>query len=161
MPGLKQALSAIAVVSAMFIVGCGGAGDSASTPPVTKAEFIKRADLICRRADVMQHRTLDALIAKDGKELNKLTPVVHEEKVVRVITLPSVRREIREIEALESPDGEGKKVNAIIAGFNLAVRKGEKNPYSVAAWWQPAKDPFTQINKVAVRYGFNDCRDLR
>jgi hypothetical protein len=154
-------LATVVLAMLAFAAGCGGADDSTASAPVTKAAFIKRADLICSTADVMQPEEADAFAAKHGKETEKMTPVASEEVLVRGVTLPSVKGEIKEIESLEAPDGEEKEVNAIIAGWRLAVRRGEKAPYSVTLWNKPAKDPFTKINKIAVRYGFSDCEDLR
>ncbi len=160
---IKQALPLAAVaLASVLVVGCGGSADSAAPPPVTKAAFVKKADLICRKADAMQHDELDAYQAKHRKALARLSLVPHEEAIVKALTLPSVKGELAEIESLALPDGEKRKVEAILAGWNEAIRKGERNPYSVAAWWAPAKkEPFHRINEIAVRYGFNDCGDLR
>lgn len=151
------------LVIALFICGCGGNDDRASArdEPVTKAEFIGQADLICRKADALQPRALDTYRSKYEKDLEGMAPVRYEETVVRDLTLPSVEKEIRELESLKVPDGEERRAHAIIAGWKAALGRGEKNPYSVARWDRPSKDPFTGINRIAIHYGFNDCRDLR
>jgi hypothetical protein len=160
-PRLTRALVLALSVVAFLVVGCGGSDDSTAASPVTKAQFIKRADRICIKADNVQPRELNAYRGKYKKQLKKLGPVEYEETVVRDLTLPSVKTEIKELKSLKAPDGEEKQVNGIIAGYKAAVRKGERNPYAVARWDRPAKDPFTGINKIVVRYGIIGCTDLR
>jgi hypothetical protein len=150
-----------ALAIAVLASGCGESGETTAATPITKAVFIKRADLICREADETQPVEFKAYWAKHGKALKEMDRVPYEETTVRMLTLPSVKKQLRALESLKAPNGEKGQVRTIIAGWEAAVRKGEKNPYSVSLWYEPAKDPFTKINKTAVRYGFNDCRDLR
>lgn len=149
------------LVAALLVAGCGGSSDSTASSPVTKAEFIRKADLICGRADLEQPHEFEAFTAKYERELERMLPVRYDVTLTRDLTLPSVKKQIKEIESLRVPEGEAKKVGAIIAGFKAAVKRGEQNPYFVQRWDLPARDPFARANRIAARYGFYDCEELR
>lgn len=155
----------LALALALAASACGGGGDSATatTAAVTKAEFIKRADLICRKADAMQPREQDAFWAREGKRVRQLNPRQQQVEVLVAVTLPSVAGEIRQLESLQRPQDkiEKEEVDAILTGWKTTLRQAERKPYPASRWDLPAVDTFTPINKMAVRYGFNDCRDLR
>jgi hypothetical protein len=154
-----MSLALLAVGAMLLVAGCGESSMGALS--VTKEEFIRQADLVCNKGDALQPDELEAFVTKHEKVLERLAPVPYEATVAEDHILPSVKRQIRELEALEPPDSERKKFDAIVAGWNAAVRRGEKDPYSVANFWVPAQDPFTGINRTAARYGFNDCAELR
>ncbi len=99
-------------------------------------------------------------MVKYKKQLETLGPVRSEATASRDVKLPSVKKQIRKIEALEVPRGEERRVSAIVAEWKAAVRVGERNPYRLAIWWN-ARDPFTKIKKVTSSFGFKDCEDLR
>lgn len=157
----RTAIAALLAIAVLAVAGCGGSGESIASLSITKAVFIDRADRICLAADAEQPREFDKFVAENKKELGKLKKVPHEATVATDHIIPSVKKQIRELEALKPPDGEARKVEAILAGFRKAVREGEKDPYSIANFWVPAQDPLASPNKVATRYGFEVCNELR
>ena len=84
---------AILLAFALLAAGC---GDSPRSTSMTKAEFIKRADLICRRADEIQGREREPYIARHKRELDKMTGVEVEEKLIKTLEFPTMRMQIRE-----------------------------------------------------------------
>jgi hypothetical protein len=127
---------------------------------VSKEEFIRQADLICRAADEAQSRTVDAYEEKH-KDFNKSGRRTYYTTLMKVVTLPSVKSQIRKLESLQAPAAEATKVGAIIAGWKAAVKEAEKDVFAAARWWVPARNPFTEISKASLAYGFWDCQDLR
>lgn len=164
LPGMIFPVAAL--VAALFVSGCGGdSGDSgsaagstaaASTGPLTKAEFIKQADRICKKADDRVYYGASAYRETHAKELNKLEPIPREEKMIRVFVLPSIERQIAEIESLEAPKGDEQKIEAILAELKAGLKYGEKKPYSVS-YEEPSEYPFAKLSELAREYGFNEC----
>jgi hypothetical protein len=150
---------ALTVVS--LLPGCGGGKDAsvskaAETGPLTKAEFIKEGDEICRKADVTQTREARAYRKEHEKELAKLAPIPAEEKLIVAITLPSIRQQMKELEALGAPKGEEKKLESFVAGIEAGLRRAAKNPYHVE-WEYPSQNPFLAVDEALTSYGFAYC----
>lgn len=163
----KSILAILALAAVVALGGCGGSDSGSSsqsddvalagsTGPPTKAEFIKRAEEICRKADRREYFQASAYREKHEKELNKLSPVAAEEKLIRHIVLPSVTRQAEEIEALGAPKGDERKVAAIIAAIEAGVRKAEKDPYSIE-FEGPGEYPFTEVAYLTGKYGLGEC----
>ncbi len=168
MPRLTPFLLFLAAVT--MVAGCGdesgngNAGDKASSNasqnlPLTKAEFIRKAEAICEKADEAQYEEAKKYVNAHAKELNRLEPIPREEQTIRAIEFPSIKKQIEEIRALGAPEGEAKKVDAILSGFEAALRKAHKNPYAIEGEI-PRENPFRPIAFVAGEYGFNACTSL-
>jgi hypothetical protein len=134
------------------LVACGGSDDD-SSPTLTKAEFIKRADAICKKADAKQESAVRAYEKENPEALS--TPAGQEEFILD-IGLSPITVELDEISELGVPEGDEQAVNAIVSGFEDAVAKVEADPFSVAS----GPGPFLGVNKLTKAYGFKDCADL-
>ncbi len=148
----------LAAAVALLVAGCGESSMGAVT--MSKEAFIRQADLICETADFEQPNDLEAFEARYKKQLERMDSVRYESTVSRDLKIPSAKRQIREIEALEVPPGEERRFGAVLAAWKDVVREGERNPYVFGIWWN-AKDPFIEVNKLATGYGFRGCEDLR
>lgn len=155
----------LALATALLGLGCGGSDDttgtaaSADQAPLSKAEFIKKADAICAKADITHELEAREYRERHEKELNKLAPIPAEEKLIRLIMLPSIRKQIAEVKALGAPKGEEQKVGKIIAGLEEAARKAEKDPYAIEGE-VPTENPFRGVDIEARDYGFEECRNV-
>lgn len=147
-----------ALVLALLACGCSESSVGALAP--SKEGFILQADRICGRADAEQPGDYEAFTARYEEQLEKLGTVGSEATISRDLKLPSAKWQIRKIESLDVPRGEEQRLGSIIARWNALVRQGERNPYRFGVWWNN-RDPFIEMKKVAVDYGFKDCEDLR
>jgi hypothetical protein len=143
----------------LLIAGCGESSMGAIS--VSKGEFIQQADQICVEADFTQPEELEAFQAKNKEELKKLAAVPYEATVAADFIIPSVKGQIRKLENLQPPAGEGEEYEALLAAWDRAVREGEKDPYTIANFWEPKQDPLVRPNKMATRYGLEVCNELR
>jgi hypothetical protein len=147
-PGNKTvifACLALATTLAGCLAGCGG-GDS--TSPLSKAQFIKRADAICERADAAQLKAAAATLS--GAQVRGKAQI---EKLVASALLPPVRKETEEISALSAPGGDEKEIDAIVGEFDQAREEVEANPAGVL------KGSLGTTNKRAAQYGFKACAE--
>lgn len=140
---------ALAFLSLLLVSGC---GSSESQPALTKAEFIKKGDAICRKVDEKQeaglktypksHRSVD-LNTKEG-----------EEKVVLAVGLPPILTAADELEQLGPPAADKEKIEAIVKGLRQGVAMGKKDPLAVA---EGTSNPFSEPDRLAAAYGFKAC----
>ncbi|HEV7482893.1 MAG TPA: hypothetical protein VGO13_07325 [Solirubrobacterales bacterium] len=174
----KRILSLAAVALVLIAGGCGGSDSGATredtglppqertaspfkegTGPLSKAEFIRKADRICSKADDTQDNQARAYREAHLKELNELSAVAAEEKLIRLFILPSAVEQIKAIKALGAPKGERKEVKKIMVGLEVAVKKARKNPFAIEDE-NPSKNPFRVVDDLARAYGFLYCRNV-
>lgn len=138
----------LAIAAALVIAGCGSGGDSSS--PLTKAEFLKQGDGICKEA-----------IAKVSNELEKVdasgestagTSIPGGTELISSVFAPAVTTMAEELGALVPPQGDAKEVRAIIVAFEKGVREAEANPEAALG-----KSTFTGGGELAGAYGLKTC----
>jgi Spy/CpxP family protein refolding chaperone len=135
---------------AMLIAGCGGGGDD-TTATLTKAEFIKQGDAICKKGNETSEAETEDLAKEGNFQLEKLSEEQAEEVVTEVMA-PNLKRQAEEIDALEAPKGDEAKVDALVASIDEAVAEFEKDPGSFFEETALAK-PIRLENA----YGFKIC----
>lgn len=142
----------LAVVA--ILGGCGGTED---TPvALTKAQFIKRGDEICKAGDKKQEVGYTAYLKKQGSEQG-LSPVQQQEKVILEVGLPPLKEEAERLEELGAPKGDEAKVEAILTSFNKAVEESEKDPSRMI---DRVEGPFVKVEKLSRSYGFKYCGQI-
>lgn len=134
------AASAAALIWAT--AGCGGGSAS-----LTKAEFIKQADAICRQTDKEIH-TAVGRVQKEQEAAGGSSAQVQKE-LVRV-GLQLIQEEAEHIQALGSPKGDESTIAAIIREIEEGVIATEKDPIH---------NHFTKVEAAAAKYGFKDCSE--
>lgn len=146
--GVKICVGMAVMALTLGGIGCGSGGDSASKT-LTKAEFIKRGDEICRAAEEKREQK----IAAWKKEHND--PVLSQRKqienVIRAVALPPIREESEQLAALEPPSTDQRAAN-LIASFARAVEEAEANPRSYVEG-----TAFSETKSLARKYGFKKC----
>lgn len=134
----------------------GTSGEEASenpltSGPLTKAEFVKQGDEICKAIPAAYQEKLQAL-QKESKG-KKLTKAEEAEKAA----VPPLYTAAEELEALEPPSGEEQKVEAMIDALEAAAKGVEKEP---TAELSGPKSPFAEFQKLTREYGFKFCSQL-
>jgi hypothetical protein len=134
-------------------VGCGG-GTS-----LTKAEFIKQADAICRKADAKKQAALEAYLLKVGTGPEKPMTLAQSEYQTKNVLLPPIRSAGRQIENLGAPDGEEDQVSAITKNLEQAIEKTEEEAEIRRKTGKAGQfnDAFLKTAKLAKEYGFKTC----
>jgi hypothetical protein len=159
-------ICAAAMVAAIAGCGGGGAADSAakatgadssanaaSSPPDTKAEFIKRGDTICAKVPKNYREMLSAL-EKKNKAKKEETP---KDEATLKAEVPPLHTAVKEFEELGSPSGGEHEAEQIIASLETAAAGLEAKPGSELAG---PKSPFAEFQKLTKEYGFKLCSAL-
>jgi len=146
------------VILAGLGVGCGGGSDS---PEISKAEFVKKADFICaeyksQRLAVAEkefnpkQRQAIADGSKAFKEFQAELPVIGE-KLLQEKTIPLMRTQHRELEALGTPDGDEEKIENMLGNMETATDEIEEVGFPEAL----VGNQFDEFEKEAEEYGLN------
>lgn len=132
--------------------GAGSAADSVTTSSLTKAQFVKRANAICRQAIEKRLRAFEAYLREnaEGKTAKQLLT-----DAVKESFMTGIEAESAKIAELGAPAGEEAEVEAILAAQQAAVdevRAMETIPTAFA--FEPA---FGEATKLVKEYGIDAC----
>lgn len=147
-----RATAGAVIVSVLgLIAGCGGGG--ASERGVTKAEFVKRANSICKeRVDELARSYTDLAEEVERGEVKQTQAAA---KFVNAIFLPGVRQEIAKLERLTPPEEHAEQIAAILAAGRTGVRRAEGTEPGVL--FRQADYAFNDLNRLARAYGLRMC----
>jgi hypothetical protein len=125
--------------------GCGSSSSTASTttPPITKAVFVAKANAICGKAD--------PVLSAAGAKLATQPPRAKVVALVRKTYVPSIQAQIAGIRALGVPAGAQGQVTRMLTLAQADLSKLESNPVLIAT------DVFGDFAKVAHPYGLTAC----
>lgn len=149
---LLAVLAALTVIAAL-VAGCGGGSDSTTdeTVVLTKAEFIKQGDQICKKANEENEAEAEEFAKENDFTLEKASKDQIEEAVVAVL-VPSIEKQAEEIEALGAPKGDEEKVEEIVTSLEDAAGEIEDEPKAVFEG-----DILGKPTELAKDYGFKVC----
>jgi hypothetical protein len=137
------------VIAGMLLIGVGAAGcggsssASKTTPAITKAAFVAKANAICGQAD--------PVLSAAGAKLETRPPKAQIAALVRTTYVPSIQAQITAIRALGVPSGEQAVVTNMLTLAQADLSKIKSNPALVAT------DVFGDFAKVAHPYGLTAC----
>lgn len=151
------ALLAGGLLSVLLVAGCGGdSGAGATTaPPLSKAEFIKRADAACTQR-VEEARTKFFAYGRSVAKANE-SPAEREEHVTTVaetIIVPELRQQIADVRALGAPKGDEGQVSAILSAIEKGIAKAKAHPKQAIEESEILLEP---AGKLAKAYGLQVC----
>lgn len=165
MKGRQFWITAAAGLSAAAIAigGCGGndgSSDNAETTsatsttsaPLTKAAFVKQANLICQRGleekDDAVRAATEELPAKA-----QANPSPQEiEQLVKESVLPTYEKLVEQLSELDAPTAEEHKTGKIVEQFENALKVVEAQPVAAVE-----ENPFEEADKAADAYGLEIC----
>jgi hypothetical protein len=140
---------------ALFAGGCGGAGGSATTASISRAEFVKKANAICAKDEERLHA--DFLAFSEERQNSSVPPRVEGEESINQIIAPAMTREMEELQALGLPKGDEGHIEALFAAVEEGVQKARERPESVIT---ANSEMFGKAIKLATAYGLNVCASL-
>lgn len=141
-----------ALLGTSAIAGCGGSDDES----LTKAEFVRQADAICKKADAKRDTEVKAAIEKQQESKRSMTNAEGEDLIVDV-ALPPLDEMTAELADLGEPEPEGEKATAMVSAFEDGLEVIEDDTAKVL---QGSVDPFKSAKKLAVDYGVKACSEV-
>jgi hypothetical protein len=154
------------LVAAAVLAGCGSdsgsnsaetEGTSGSTVssnssgPLTKAEFIKQANQICRDGSVKKEELVTSM-AKLATDTGKPPSTQAVEKLVTAGILPLYEEMIDQLAELEAPKGEEAAIDKMVTQYRADLATAESQPVKATK-----ENLFTDGNDASKAYGLA-CR---
>jgi len=141
-------LSLLAALTLLALAACGGDDGAASDET---ADFIAKADEICRRAD-------EEAVAQIGRKFAGLDPENAKPRELRrlaeEILVPSMKKQLKELRALLAPEADADELNRIYAKLEASIDEVLDDPTLVLAGSTPSLQEATQL---ASDFGFKEC----
>jgi hypothetical protein len=153
----KAFLAAVAALVALaaLVAGCGSGDETTdATVTLTKAEFIKQGDAICKKGNAEIEAGFEDFSEANDIPQNQEPSKAQGVEIVETVIVPSIKQQGEEIRALGAPEGEEKQVEDLLDSLDAAVSEAEEDP---EALFGENSDPFADANQQATDYGFKVC----
>lgn len=150
----KALLAAVAALVALaaLVAGCGGGDETTDeTVTLTKTEFIKQGDAICKKGNDQSEKEAEEFAEENDFTLEKASKEELEDAVAEVL-VPSLNLQAEEIDALGAPEGDEDKVEAIVVSLEDAAGEIEDEPGLVFDG-----EVLEEPEQLAHDYGFKVC----
>jgi hypothetical protein len=140
----------VVLAAGLLAAGC---GDDESSASLTKAEYIKQGDAICKAGNEKYQREFTEYL----QGLDPKAPLTEKklEAATEAIVMPGLRTEAEELEELGAPSGQEDKAEEIVEAFEKAIEEGEGNP---APFISSGGGPvWNEAEQLAADFGFQVC----
>lgn len=145
-----SALPFAAACVALALGGCGGNSGAAGAAPMTKAEFVRRANAGCRKARVgLEQRVKGFERLKADEEPEPYADAVH------FVLLPTIEAELRAIRKVPPPAGEKRRIHVIVYLEQRVIDELAVSPHVSSV--PLARQHFIKSTGVFHAYGLDDC----
>ena len=152
----------VALMAAMLLgAGCGSSSDdgiTVETGSLSKAEFIQKADAICKAAQAALVTKFWGFIEKHEKTANAQSFSAKEALLgesIDAVVAPNVEGEIKQISALGAPEDYATEVASFLNVLQERLQKLNEDPGELTR----TGTPFVQAGDVAKRAGMKGCAE--
>ena len=141
----------LAVVGmSLALAACGSSSDE-STTALTKAEFLKQGNAICRKGNEEVGKAAEKRFPRSGgkpsqKEL---------EQFAGQTVVPNIESQVQQISELPAPEGDEEQVEAIVEEAEASVEKAAEDPSVMIT--EKGENPFAKTDELATAYGLTAC----
>jgi hypothetical protein len=143
-----------ALVGALLIAGCGSSNDNETTASLTKAEFLKQGNAICKAGNKEINEGFEEF-SKEHNLKHKQPSEAQFEELSETVLAPSVSKQIEGVRALGTPEGDEGEVDTFLTNAEEALEKVEEEPALISA--EGKEEPFYSVNKEAAKIGLTSC----
>jgi hypothetical protein len=150
------ALLAVALLAAS---GCGDddddSGSTTTTSSLTKSEYIREANRICKQQDAKIERASQQFFADapNNQEPSAREVAQFGEKTV----FPAIQDEIDRVEALGAPEGDEEEVQKMLDAAKSGLAELEAHPNQLEKGGIASS--FEEFQKLASAYGLDECAE--
>lgn len=142
-------MAGVVLIVAVLVVGCGGGGSDSSTTALSKAQYVKQANAICKKGQQEREAAVNELAekVKPGAGAGELP----KGGLVEAIT-PPLATMVEELAALPAPEGDEAQVEAIVEAYEKPVEEIEEDQNAAFNG-----ELFKEATAKGVKYGLEDC----
>jgi hypothetical protein len=144
-------VGAVLIAAALVVAGCGGGSSTGSDngAALTKAQFVKQANAVCKKGQQEREAGVNELAeeVKPGADPGELP----KKGLVEAIIGP-LHNMVENLAALPAPEGDEEQVEEIVEAYRKPVEEIEEDE-NVA--FNGAL--FEEASEKALKYGLEDC----
>ncbi|HET9162398.1 MAG TPA: hypothetical protein VFN89_02990 [Solirubrobacterales bacterium] len=147
---------ATVLAAALLVAGCGSSDDNGTTASLSKAQFVKQGNAICRKGNAQIESEFEEFAEEHhlGKHEKPSKKVLAE--ATETVLIPAITTQIEGLRALGAPEGDEGEIDEILSGAEEALEEAEEDP---AAFTEGEPTKFKQVNKKARAYGLTVCAE--
>jgi hypothetical protein len=147
---LIKRLAAFGVLAiALAVAGCGDDdADGDSTPPLTRAAYVKKVNQICVESEALIGRKIESFLKKTGRG------IVEGGKATGQIALREMENRMDEIRELGAPQGDQGQTKTLLAAMQQGIDNAEEQPVENSP---ELTLKFVKFDKLAGQYGLDSC----
>jgi hypothetical protein len=119
----------LVIATQLLLAGCGGDSEAVEKT-LTKKQFVKLTEDFCEKESLAEERDMEAYADRHLLLFGGGEP--WEQEILNEIVFEYVEDKITYFKSLPAPEGDEKKVRAMIAGFEEGLEKSEKTPAGLA-----------------------------
>lgn len=138
----------------LVLTGCGSGGGTESTSSLTKAEFLKKANVICAKGGEEINQAYEEFSRKHVAGGKTPSEALLDEAAAEIV-LPVRKREIRLLRALGTPSDSEQRVEAMLTAWEEGIEKGEEDPNSLRK--AGPEFAFYKSYSMGIDYGLTKC----
>jgi hypothetical protein len=152
-------LAAAALAALLLAAGCGGSSDpeiTVQSGSLSKAEFIEKADAICKAARTEFLAKYSSFVEAHKSDIgNASKEKVLLEELVESTLSPNVEGQIEQISELGAPSDYAPEVAAFLNAFQKRLDEMRENPSELTS----SSRPFEKAENVAKKAGMSICAE--
>jgi hypothetical protein len=146
-----------ALVLVGLLAGCGGGSDNGeSTAALTKAEFLKQGNAVCREGNEEIQADFEEFAKEKGLSEHQEPPKAVLVEGAESFLIPAIDKQIEGLRALGAPKGDEGEVDQLLTAAEKALEEGEADPASLTS---EGPGPFAEVNREAAAYGLTACAE--
>ena len=143
-------LCLVVVGMSLALAACGSSSDSTTTA-LTKAEFLKQGNAICRKGNEEIGKAAEKKFPRSGGKPNQK----ELEQFASQTIVPNIQSQVQQISELPAPEGDEEQVEAIVEEAEASAEKAAEDPSVMIK--DNGEDPFAKTNELAGEYGLTAC----
>jgi len=150
----KGIAGALALVLMLALSACGGDSETTAYPPlIPRGQYEKKAKEICERVGEERGKGVEAFYERRQRETGATQEVVGSMELINVVVVPTLKRELRELEAIGLPEGAAYDGEAVVQTLSTVVHEVEVEGIYA---WRSAKllPPFRNRSH---KFGLDGC----
>ena len=146
-------IALVGVLAVLVVAGCGGDGDDS----LTLAEYKEQASAICKKQQEEKSNGIETAFSEPEKVGVTGQGVKAQLEILDELALPPIVEMTEELDALEPPDAQAKKAEAMVVAFEDEIEKIEGNKKAVL---DGDVGDFVDANKLARELGLKPCSGI-
>jgi hypothetical protein len=143
----------------LVVAGCGSSSSSSTTsskataPALTKAEYVKQGNAICKTGQAQQQAAFTAYAKAHHLNANSTPTKAQATQLATTVLIPDIQSQISKVKALVPTSADEAQVTAMLAAAQQDLDRVKQNPAQLVT----NGNQFAHSGKLLHAYGLTSC----